>query len=219
MNTSAFVEELRSSSIGQQILKERDEREFAERQAVADERVTLRAKLATICKKRDPEIAKADAAARDQRERFIAAQSAYSNLVNTRRSEIGAVEAQIRKLDRELLATANPKIEAARHEMFARRDRERNKMAQNEIRKTGKVMNISGRAAVQHFTNQPAIERLVAAIHAARSGFDELQLQNPKDVDAAIAGVLADVSASWDSLGEMTPIGEPGPIQGTGWKW
>ena len=88
-------------------------------------------------------------------------------------------------------------------------------MGQTEIRKTGKWMNISGRAAVQHYTNRPAIDRLYAAINDARGRFDDLQLQNPKDVDAAIADVLANVSAAWGSLGEMSALGEPGPIEGT----
>ena len=108
------------------------------------------------------------------------------------------------------MATADPKIAAARSEMFDRRDRVRNTMAKTETRGTGKFLSLTGKPEVQYFSNRPAINRLCDAIMTACLRFDALQSENPKNIDGAIARVLTDVDAAWAAIDEMTALGEPG---------
>ena len=73
-------------------------------------------------------------------------------------------------------------------------------------KKTGKY---DGRGdEVVYLNNMPAIRNLVSAIMAARLGLDDLKRANPQDLDAAIVQVLEPVERAWNTIDEMTPVGE-----------
>ena len=208
MTSTSFVDVFRESTVGQTIVKKRAAQAFAERQTVVDERVKQTAQLAVIRKKHDPLVAAADQAARDARKKIDDAQTKYNAAIGRRDNALRAVEGVIRRLDRELLATVDPRIPAARTDMCARHDRVRNRLGKTEQQQTGQFnMAGSGKPVVKVSTNRPALNRLNVAIAAARGRFDELQLQNPNDVDAAIVDVLADVTAAWGGIDEMTDCG------------
>ena len=161
MTSTSFVDVFRESTVGQTIVKKRAAQAFAERQTVVDERVKQTAQLAVIRKKHDPLVAAADQAARDARKKIDDAQTKYNAAIGRRDNALRAVEGVIRRLDRELLATVDPRIPAARTDMCARHDRVRNRLGKTEQQQTGQFnMAGSGKPVVKVSTNRPCAEQI-----------------------------------------------------------
>ena len=111
-----------------------------------------------------------------------------------------------RALIRQLTASADPKIRAARDQMNRLWDEGHHQLARSgEEVIEGQFVNHG--SAKRYFGNHSSIVRLLEAIKTARLKFDQLMFASPEDLDAAIAKVLAPVEHGWETVEEMAEVG------------
>ena len=125
--------------------------------------------------------------------------------------ELAKNEREEKTFTRELLATVDPRIDAARCALNDRWDRDRFKASRSETRPTGRYSSL-GDIEKQAYSNAPAIKILLGEILTARGACDALKLSNPDDMEAAIASILAPVENAWTEVdaGALTPFGRAG---------
>ena len=130
---------------------------------------------------------------------------------NRQNIELAKNEREERTFTRELLATVDPRIDAARCALNDRWDRDRPKMSRSESRPTGRYTSL-GHVEKRAYNNAPARKILNEEILTARRNFDALKLANPDDIEAAIALVLEPVEVAWTEAreGALVPFGTAG---------
>lgn len=173
------------------------EQERQARQPLVDELGQLRHQLAGLDSKYDATInaartdeatkAKAHALATEKR---VAAEAEKG-------SEKHQLTVRIGRLELGLRAGADARIGHAEHAMNQRFDQERHGLTVVVERPTGLFNAMTMQPVVQQLTNEGRVRHLHAALRTARARFDQLRLENPADLDAAIAKVLEPVEAAW----------------------
>jgi hypothetical protein len=200
---SDFVTDIRKSKIGRAILQERDAQDRKARQLHVDRIEELRHELAAIPGKYDRRLEQLleaeDAAVAKAR----AATQARLSAQRAKENERITLQTQLEREERELLKSADRRIDEAAAAMAARWERERHGVAQSKEIRTGQMDGNTGRRVMRTLDNQRAIKRLLAAMAAARLAFEQLKLANPDDVEGAIDAIVQTVERHWAALGEL----------------
>lgn len=104
------------------------------------------------------------------------------------------------RLKRELVASADPRINEARRAMWAKYEKNRGGVPAKREVATGLLNFNTAKPQTRVETTDAALHRLVGAIRLADQSFDNLMLANPQDLDAAIEQALAPVEAAWAAI-------------------
>jgi len=203
---NAFLEYLKDTDIGREILAKQATERYAERQALVDRRLALVKKLEAATATHTPQIKRLFAAALDLKTKWLSAEQALRDVQNEQTNNVRAATTLIEEIDRELNASADERIEAAKWAMQGRFDGARHSLLVHETVPGHGFHPHTLRPTVISRSNRDAIDRLCNAIVEARGKLDELKVTNPKDVEAAIAQVLAPVEECWRKIRTLDPL-------------
>lgn len=197
---------IRDTVVGRQIAEEGRRHDHAGRQVGLDRLVELRKARPPLIAKHDKAIAPLVEAATLAKAKAEAAAVKVLDAQRARGRDVGQLDHEIEMLERQLRQSADARIREAMHALGIEYDKRRGTLARHEDVPTGQRDGNTMRLITNHLTNQVAIQQLLGAIRHARSAFDRLELENPADVEAAIAAVQAPVVAAWARIEELDPM-------------
>lgn len=117
--------------------------------------------------------------------------------------ELGQLDADIKALQRVLRAPVEGRIREAQSAMWTRWELARETVGRGEMVTTPYRDDITRKVIERSKSNRGAIQRLLIAMRSTAVPFDRIALQNPRDLEAAIAEVLAPVEQAWQAIGDM----------------
>jgi hypothetical protein len=194
-----FIAELKESPIGRQLLADREQRARSARQqlvdALAEAAALEQSETEALAQALRP-LKAAEEKARVELDKRTAARVAHEHAAGRK---VGAARARVSQLTRELRASADPRIAQAEAAMWSRFESERHTMARS------KSIDLPGadswnRPRRGQLCNSHAIERLLAAMRATTPKFEALKVQNPDNLEAAIAAILEPVETAWSAI-------------------
>lgn len=188
---------------GQAAVTAQREAAAAARQADVATLTALRCKAEATVVRYGETLRPLEAAEQAARGKWQAAVDKVATMHRERAAMIHSLEHQAAEIERRLVSTAAPRIDEAKHAMATRFDRARIGLGRTDQIQVQQKDPWTGQPMVRPANNLAAIERLVAAMTAARGHLDNLKLSNPADLDGAIAAVLAPVEQAWARVGEL----------------
>lgn len=206
-----FTTFIAESAVGKAFLTERAAAAQSERRRLRtqlrDARAREDAEIATIEAQMPATLSKLDKARRAYEAAELAAQQLQFRRRHVRGGESGVIE-------RELLKLADPRIEEAKGRLVARGEQFRHRQSRgldkvDERPDPGGLRDDEMRPVKIQFNNEPARRRIFSAYQDARLRLEQLPLEAPDDIEAAIAAIEG--SIPWDAVAELTPVGA-GPV-------
>lgn len=199
-----FLNDLRDTDIGQAVLATRAKQERAARKTHIQQLEQLEHERATTNRANDALVTKLRRDVDDAKKVEIIATRALRDADIARHDFDRAQMVRIDALKWQLRQTADPRIDEAHRQMVERLEVAR---SQNSLLVTqllvGRFAPVGSGQQRRGATNMGAIVRLMEAAAAAGEQFEQLKLQSPSDVEAAIAKVLAPVESAWARVGEL----------------
>jgi len=210
INMESIVENvLRRFEGGVVMLRRRDEEKHAVRQISVDRGAVLVAERQATVTEHEKLLTPLRSARQAAKTRFEAADAKTLQAERVKASALHPIDAEIQWLTNERIRTADPRIDDARRAMERQYEHRRHSMGYSDRLDERDLETSSGRR-YSLIGNEGARRRLMAALSTARQQFDALKLQNPADVDAAIAAIVAPVDAAWARIKELDPSGDGG---------
>lgn len=197
----SFLSDLKATDIGKAILAKQAATTRSARLAIMDRVAALKSEHGDVLATHDKAIKPLLAAFETAREKSDQAGRALVEAQRRRTIDARSLESQIGEAEHELCANADPRITEAYWAMQKRFESARLFNRQIEIGRN----SMAGTPVFRTESNRCAIERLSEAMSTARVAFEALKLDNPEDLDAAIATVLAPVDRAWEQINELAP--------------
>ncbi len=189
LDTASFIAELQESEIGRAMRDERVQRQRAARQVLV---TALRAVGDRLRAARETAQKQLEVLDRKHRKAAEVAETAAYELLAQRQAHqhaIGALEAEQRTVERQLVAGADPAIDEARRALEARWEVARGQtIAYAEP--VADQYYVSGAPVMQGFSNAAAAARICHGVVQARQRLEALKRENPDDLQAAIAAII-----------------------------
>lgn len=199
---STFLADLAASPVGLALFQQREVEQHSARQELLGRIVELRAVLDRGAEEHDAKLAPLVKACEIAKQKFQAAERTLGHAMLAKSNHQHETRHAIAVAERQLRASADPRITEAKHSLQRRLDDNRGKLA-----RSGEVLGpeFTDRLKPVRWVvdNERAVRRLISAVQAARAACDALQLENPDDVDAAIAALLEPVARAWATLDEL----------------
>jgi len=186
---------LREIPLGKQLLESREKAAHAARQADIDELARIAGEERALDERHAKAITPLFVAAADAREQARRSEDKLLAGQRRRANELAAVKARRDLLERNLRASADPRIEVAKRAIEDRWERQRHSAFRVQEFQTSQI-DSQGRRVVKQANNESRIKVLRTAMRVARDRFEALKLENPADLDAVIAAIEA--SIPWD---------------------
>ena len=204
MTPADFLREFSATAAGRAILEEQRTRTHAARQRQCDALKGVKRDLDAAAARFEKDLAPLEAAERAARAKWTEAAEKVAAKQRDRTSTTNSLEQRIRDIEAQLVASADPEIDARKWALQRRYEEMGHDMLRIEVRPTGKFNILRNLPVERTFTNRRAIDRLAQALAAARDAFDRLKTENPADLPAAIAAIEATVP--WDGLDDLEPV-------------